>query len=103
MLLATSHYFRLRFLPSFVPAPSYLCYSRPSYIFIHFEAQSPEMKSHFVLVLLGVLALGVNGLAPQQQYLITYPKDSPQSDLDDYKHAIAVAGGQILHEFQLIK
>ena len=47
--------------------------------------------------------MGVNGLAPQQQYLITYPKDAPQSDLEDYKHAIAAAGGQILHEYELIK
>lgn len=49
------------------------------------------------------MALGVNGLAPQQQYLVTYPKDAPQSDLDDYKHAIKAAGGQILHEYELIK
>lgn len=49
------------------------------------------------------MALSVNGLAPQQQYLITYPKDAPQSDLDDYKHAITTAGGQILHEYELIK
>ena len=61
------------------------------------------MKFQAVLLLLGVLAIGVNGLAPQQQYLITYPKDAPQSDLDDYKHAIAAAGGQILHEYELIK
>ena len=61
------------------------------------------MKVQAILLLLGVLAVGVNGLAPQQQYLITYPKDAPQSDLDDYKHAIAAAGGQILHEYELIK
>ena len=61
------------------------------------------MKSNFVLVLLGVLTIGTHGLAPQQQYLITYPKDAPQSDLEDYKHAITAAGGQILHEYELIK
>ena len=61
------------------------------------------MKFQAVLLLLGVLAMGVHGLAPQQQYLITYPKDAPQSDLDDCKHAIAAAGGQILHEYELIK
>lgn len=49
------------------------------------------------------LALAVNGLAPRQQYLITYPKDAPQSDLDDYKSAITAAGGEILHEYELIK
>ena len=61
------------------------------------------MKCQAVLLLLGVVAMGVNGLAPQQQYLITYPKDAPQSDLEDYKHAISAAGGQILHEYELIK
>ena len=61
------------------------------------------MKSQAVFFLLGILVMGVNGLAPQQQYLITYPKDAPQSDLDDYKHAIVAAGGQILHEYELIK
>lgn len=68
-----------------------------------FETQPTTMKFPILLALLGVLALGVDGLAPQQQYLITYPKDAPQSDLDDYKHAITAAGGQILHEYQLIK
>ena len=61
------------------------------------------MKLQVLLPFLGALALAVNGLAPQQQYLITYPKDAPQSDLDDYKHAITAAGGEILHEYQLIK
>ena len=61
------------------------------------------MKFQVLFALLGLLTLGVQGLAPQQQYLITYPKDAPQSDLDDYKHAIMAAGGQILHEYELIK
>ena len=61
------------------------------------------MKFQALLLLLGVVAVGVNGLAPQQQYLVTYPKDAPQSDVEDCKHAIAAAGGQILHEYELIK
>lgn len=61
------------------------------------------MKFQTALLFLGVVATGVNALAPQQQYLITYPKDAPQSDLEDYKHAISAAGGQILHEYELIK
>lgn len=61
------------------------------------------MKLQALFVVLSIMALGVNGLAPEQQYLITYPKDAPQSDLDDYKHAITTAGGQILHEYELIK
>lgn len=61
------------------------------------------MKFQVLFALLGLLTLGVQGLAPQQQYIVTYPKDAPQSDLDDYKHAIMAAGGQILHEYELIK
>ena len=61
------------------------------------------MKSHVFLLLSSILAVCVNGLAPQQQYLITYPKEAPQSDLDDYKNAINAAGGEILHEYELIK
>lgn len=61
------------------------------------------MKFQALFALLGIMALGVNGLAPQKQYLITYPKEAPQSDLEDYKHAITAAGGQILHEYELIK
>lgn len=52
---------------------------------------------------LGILAVGVSALAPQRQVLITYPNDTPQSDLDDYKSAITAAGGEVLHDFKLIK
>lgn len=62
------------------------------------------------------MALGVSGLAPQKQVLITYPNDTPQSDLSDFKNAIISAvrlglliietklttmsqGGEVLHEF----
>lgn len=56
-----------------------------------------------LLALLGIFAMGVNTITPQKQVLITYPKDTPKSDLDDYKDAITSAGGEILHEFSLIK
>lgn len=69
----------------------------------NFDSQLSMMKLQIIFTLLGTLVLAVHGLAPQQQYLITYPKDAPQSDLDDYKHAITAAGGQILHEYELIK
>ncbi|KAK3169831.1 hypothetical protein OEA41_009215 [Lepraria neglecta] len=55
------------------------------------------------LALLSVIVMGVSGLAPQRQVLITYPSDTPQSDLNDYKSAITAAGGEILHDFNLIK
>lgn len=56
-----------------------------------------------IFAFLGAIALGVKGLAPQRQVLITYPEEAPQSDLNDYQNAITAAGGQILHEFQLFK
>ena len=84
--------------------PLFSHFHLPSYPFtFSSQIQLLTMKSQIVLLLLGALAMGVNGLVPQQQYLITYPKDAPQSDLDDYKHAITAAGGQILHEYELIK
>ncbi len=55
------------------------------------------------LVLAGVVTVGVNGLAPQRQVLVTYPDKAPQSDLNDYKDAIKAGGGGILHEFSLFK
>ena len=56
-----------------------------------------------VIALVGIIAVGVNGLAPQRQVLVTYPNEAPQSDLDDCKNSIEAAGGQILHEFNLFK
>lgn len=56
-----------------------------------------------LLAFLGLISFGVNGLAPQRQVLITYPADAPQSDLNEYKHAIESSGGVVLHEFKLIK
>ena len=56
-----------------------------------------------LLVILGVIAATVNGLAPQRQVLVTYPQEAPLSDLNDYKSAITSTGGQILHEFNLFK
>ena len=56
-----------------------------------------------VLALLEIVVMGASGLATQRQVLITYPSDTPQSDLDEYKSAITAAGGEILHDFNLIK
>ena len=60
---------------------------------------------HFIqyCALANVFALGTSGLAPPRQVLITYPSDAPQSDVNEYKSAITAAGGEVLHEFQLIK
>lgn len=61
------------------------------------------MKFLRLLAVLSFVVLGANGLEPQRQVLVTYPQDSPQSDLDDYKSAITAAGGEILPDFKLIK
>lgn len=56
-----------------------------------------------LLAFLGLFVLGVIGLESQRQVLITYPNDTPQSELNQYKAAIEAAGGVVLHEFELIK
>ncbi len=61
------------------------------------------MNLIWLLALLGAFATGVKGLAPQRQVLITYPSDTPQATLNEYRSAILAAGGEILHEFNLIK
>lgn len=61
------------------------------------------MNLVWFLALIGALAISVRGLAPQRQVLITYPSDTPQATLNDYRSAIIAAGGEILHEFNLIK
>ncbi|KAL9098684.1 MAG: hypothetical protein Q9163_005698 [Psora crenata] len=51
------------------------------------------------------LSLWVSAIAGfgEKQVLITYPDDTPRSDLDNYKNAIQAAGGEILHEYVIIK
>ena len=61
------------------------------------------MNLIWILALLGAFAISVKGLAPQRQVLITYPTDTPQVTLNEYRSAIIAAGGEILHEFNLIK
>jgi len=46
------------------------------------------MKLSMLSVLLAGLALGVNGLAPQKQVLITFPNDTPDSALSQAKTSI---------------
>lgn len=43
--------------------------------------------------LLALTAVGVNGLAPQRQVLVTYPQDTPESALDNAKDAIKASVG----------
>ncbi|EMC96330.1 hypothetical protein BAUCODRAFT_147958 [Baudoinia panamericana UAMH 10762] len=54
----------------------------------------------FILTLLAALCFAT---APQKQYIISYPQDTPVSVLEDAKDAIVKAGGVIEHEYNLIK
>lgn len=74
------------------------------------------MRITTIFVLLAATAVGVSGLAPQRQVLVTYPKDTPESAIDSAKDSIraavstirnigrssltqALKGGQITAEF----
>ena len=74
------------------------------------------MKLIIISLLLAAVTVGVSGLAPQRQVLVTYPKDTPESTIDSAKDAIRAAvralcrtlkvlltliskGGQITAEF----
>lgn len=56
-----------------------------------------------LIALVGIAAVGVNGVVPQKQVLISYPQDTPESNLNSYKNAITDAGGQVLHDFNHFK
>ena len=46
------------------------------------------------LVILALVAIGASAVQqPQKQVLISFPQDTPQSELDDYKSAIGSAVG----------
>ena len=49
------------------------------------------MKLASISVLLVAAGLGVSGLAPQRQVLVTYPNDTPESTLDNAKDTIRAA------------
>jgi len=51
------------------------------------------MRLTTVSVLLAAVAVGVSGLAPQRQVLVTYPKDTPESTIDSAKESIRAAVG----------
>jgi len=51
------------------------------------------MRLTTVSVLFAAVAVGVSGLAPQRQVLVTYPKDTPESTIDNAKESIRAAVG----------
>ncbi len=74
------------------------------------------MRLTVISFLFAAATVGVSGLAPQRQVLVTYPKDTPESTIDSAKDSIMAAvcsvrktlrailtliskGGQITAEF----
>ncbi|KAE8145578.1 hypothetical protein BDV25DRAFT_164362 [Aspergillus avenaceus] len=53
--------------------------------------------------LFAYLLVGGLSLAWANPIVVTYPKDTPSSVLEDAKNSVINAGGRITHEYQLIK
>ena len=52
----------------------------------------PKMQLTKTIPTLALVAIGASALQqPQRQVLISFPQDTPQSELDDYKSAIDLA------------
>ncbi|CAK1361184.1 hypothetical protein CB0940_03422 [Cercospora beticola] len=56
--------------------------------------------SSLLLALLAIFAAAA--VEPKHQVIISYPKDTPASIMEDAKKAIIEAGGFITHEYHLI-
>jgi hypothetical protein len=61
------------------------------------------MKFTQILLVPFVLAASVSAVAVQKSAIVSFPKDTPGSVVDQAKDAIIAAGGVITHEFKLIK
>ncbi|KAL4868220.1 hypothetical protein BDV12DRAFT_169958 [Aspergillus spectabilis] len=53
-------------------------------------------------LLSAVVALGLLPLAIANSILVTYPKNTPDSVIDDAKDSFRKAGGVITHEYSLV-
>ncbi|GAD97320.1 conserved hypothetical protein [Paecilomyces variotii No. 5] len=60
------------------------------------------MKLFSYGLVLGLLPLA-QAVSSQKSFIVTYPKDTPDSVLTTAKDAITEAGGLITHEYHLIK
>ncbi|KAJ9295359.1 hypothetical protein DTO271G3_6182 [Paecilomyces variotii] len=60
------------------------------------------MKLFLYSLVLGLLPIA-QAVSPQKSFIVTYPKDTPESVLTTAKNAITEAGGLITHEYHLIK
>lgn len=57
------------------------------------------MKFYILSLLLALLAITVTAVAPQKAIIVTYPKHTPDSVVQDAMKAIKEAGGVITHEY----
>ncbi|KAF2471288.1 uncharacterized protein BDR25DRAFT_285781 [Lindgomyces ingoldianus] len=57
------------------------------------------MRFALFSLLLALLAAFAMAVAPQKSVVISYPKDTPQSVVDQAMDAIREAGGQITHTY----
>ncbi|KAK3670895.1 hypothetical protein LTR78_009173 [Recurvomyces mirabilis] len=61
------------------------------------------MKFSLGFLLLAIFAAFCLAAAPQNQIIVSYPKETPSSVIEEAKEAIRKAGGTIEHEYSLIK
>ncbi|KAK5172645.1 uncharacterized protein LTR77_002765 [Saxophila tyrrhenica] len=62
------------------------------------------MKFAIQLLLIALLAFfGAAATVDQKPVIISYPKDTPQSVLDEAMETIRKAGGVITHEYSIIR
>jgi hypothetical protein len=57
------------------------------------------MKFYILSLLLALLAITVSAVAPQKAIIVTYPKHTPDSVIQDAMKAIKESGGVITHEY----
>ncbi|KAM3423420.1 hypothetical protein BST61_g853 [Cercospora zeina] len=60
------------------------------------------MKLVISTILLALLAIFAAAVEPKHQVIISYPKGTPASVMEDAKKAIIEAGGFVTHEYHLI-
>ncbi len=70
------------------------CSQLPSDLYQTFRTALIEFKMRITRIfsMLALTAIGASAMKqPQKQFLISFPQDTPQSELDNYKSAISSA------------
>jgi hypothetical protein len=57
----------------------------------------------FLLALLGFLSLAVALQLPQKSFVVSFPPEALDKNIEEVKQTIRDAGGRITHEFTLFK